>query len=88
MALNCSEHHSQSKMTSFSEFDPSQHLTPAQLVERWKDTPFPTTLVTLARWRGAGKGPAFIRAGHNGKRVFYPLSAVASYESNVYQVNA
>lgn len=73
-------------MTTSFDFDPNAHLTPAQLAERWKDSPFPASLVTLARWRRAGRGPEFIRAGHSEAekaptRVFYPIEAVEAYES-------
>lgn len=68
---------------SFEDFDPAQHLTPAQLVERWKHTPFPRSLGTLARWRRAGREPKFIKAGHSDQRVYYPLTAVESYEATL-----
>ena len=66
-------------MTS-SEFEPNKHLTPTQLVERWKGTPFPVSLVTLARWRRVKRGPVFIRAGHSNTRVFYPITDLELYE--------
>ena len=64
-------------------FDPDQHLSPVQLVERWSNSPFPVSLVTLARWRRSGHGPAFVKAGHRDSRVFYPLSAIEQYESTL-----
>lgn len=88
MALECNEHHHLSAMTTLSDFDSAAHLTPVQLVERWKDTPFPVSLVTLARWRRAGKGPAFIRAGHSGNRVYYPMTEVLNHEHIVLQHHA
>lgn len=66
-------------MTS-SDFVLEDYLTPSQLVERWKDTPFPVSLVTLARWRRANTGPAFIKAGHKNARVYYFIKAVEVYE--------
>jgi hypothetical protein len=73
---------------TFSDFRPEDHLTPQQLVERWKATPFPVALVTLARWRGDGRGPAFVKAGHNSTRIFYPISAVEAYEQTLYTPNS
>jgi hypothetical protein len=66
-----------------SDFDPSLYLTPAQLVERWKDSPFPASLVTLARWRRVGRGPRHIRGGHNDISVFYSLREVEAYEQTL-----
>lgn len=74
-------------MTTSSDFRPEDHLTPLQLVERWKDTPFPVSLVTLARWRRVERGPRFIKAGHNSTRVFYPMTAVQDYEQTLYVPN-
>jgi hypothetical protein len=63
-----------------TSFDRSQYLTPAELVERWKDHPLLSmSYVTLARRRAAGKEPAFIHAGHN-DRVFYQLDVIETYE--------
>lgn len=75
------QHHPLIGMTI--SFNPDQHLSPAQLVERWADSPFPISLVTLARWRRSGHGPAFIKAGHRDSRVFYPVSAIEQYESTL-----
>jgi len=69
-------------MTTSFEFDPAQHLTPAQLVARWEDTPFPVSLVTLARWRRVARGPKHIKAGHS-SRIYYPIAAVMAYESTL-----
>lgn len=69
-------------MTS-SDFNPSDHLTSQQLVDRWRDTPFPVSLITLSRWRTAGKGPYYIRAGHCGARVYYPLHSIVEWENNL-----
>jgi hypothetical protein len=66
--------------TISSEFNPAQYLTPAQLVERWADTPLAISYVTLARRRAAGKGPQACYAGHN-DRVYYHLDAIVAYES-------
>lgn len=73
-------------MTS-SEFVLEEHLTPSQLVERWRDTPFPVSLVTLARWRRANTGPEFIKAGHRNTRVFYPISKVEAWEQTLVPSN-
>lgn len=63
-----------------TSFDRSQYLTPAELVDRWKDHPLLSmSYVTLARRRAAGKEPAFIHAGHN-DRVFYQLDVIKAYE--------
>jgi hypothetical protein len=63
-------------------FDRSQYLSPAELVDRWKDHPLLSmSYVTLARRRAAGKEPEFIHAGHN-NRVFYKLDVIKAYESS------
>jgi predicted site-specific integrase-resolvase len=49
------------------------HLTTEALAKRLH-----TSTVTLARWRGQGRGPRFIKAGN---RVLYPLDEVAAYEA-------
>ncbi len=67
-------------MTISCDFDPSKYLTPAQLVERWKNHPLLSmSYVTLARRRAAGKEPAFVHAGHN-DRVYYNLDVIKAYE--------
>jgi predicted site-specific integrase-resolvase len=48
------------------------YLTPKQLAARWS-----VSVHTLAAWRSAGKGPAFIKLGG----VRYPLEAVELYEA-------
>lgn len=68
-------------MSSF-DFNREDYLSPAELVERWRATPFPVSLVTLARWRRIRRDPQFIKAGHNG-RVYYPLEAIRAYESTI-----
>ncbi len=70
------------QMTTSFDFDPEQHLTPAQLVDRWHDTPFPVSLVTLARWRRVDRGPKHIKAGH-ASRIFYPIAAIEAYETTL-----
>ena len=65
-----------------TSFDRSQYLTPAELVERWKDHDLLSmSYVTLARRRAAGKEPEFIHAGHN-DRVFYHIDVIEAYESS------
>ena len=71
-----------------TSFDRSQYLTPAELVERWKDHDLLSmSYVTLARRRAAGKEPAFIHAGHN-DRVFYKLDVIKAYESTILPSDA
>ena len=67
-------------LTTSSEFNADEYLTPAQLVDRWADTPLAISYVTLARRRAAGKGPQACYAGHN-DRVYYHLDAIVAYES-------
>jgi hypothetical protein len=69
-------------MTTSFDFDPSKYLTPAQLVERWKNTPLAISYVTLARRRSAGKGPVACYAGHN-HRVYYGLETIEAYEKSL-----
>jgi hypothetical protein len=57
----------------------TKHLiTPAELAERWR-----MDRRTLANWRTAGKGPAYLKVGV-GKcaRVLYSEADVESYERN------
>lgn len=53
----------------------TQYLTPAELVERYKQT---ITIRTLANWRSTGEGPRYTKIGG---RVLYPANAVAEWES-------
>jgi hypothetical protein len=48
-------------------------LTPEELALRWK-----IHVDTLARWRGAKKGPAHTMIGGN---VRYPLAGITNYEA-------
>ena len=66
-----------------SDFDMSEYLTPAQLVKRWKDAPFPASLVTLARWRRDDCGPAYVKVGHKSNRVLYAIKDVEAYEQTL-----
>jgi hypothetical protein len=51
------------------------HLTPEELISRWRGT---VSEPTLRSWRSRGDGPAFIRIGN---RVLYPLADVVAYEA-------
>lgn len=53
----------------------SQYLTPAELVERYKNA---ITLRTLANWRCSGDGPSYTKIGG---RVLYPVEAVTKWEA-------
>lgn len=55
------------------EVEHLQHLRPADLAERWA---IPTK--TLANWRSAGKGPAYIKVGGT---VRYTLADVELHEA-------
>jgi hypothetical protein len=49
-------------------------LTPAQLLDRWKQS---VTLATLATWRSRNTGPAYVKVGG---KVLYRVSDVEAYE--------
>lgn len=49
------------------------HLTDKELTKRWR-----LARGTLANWRLAGKGPAYIRFG---RKILYRLSDVEAYET-------
>ncbi len=51
-----------------------RHLTPGELATRWN-----ISRRTLERWRGLGRGPAFIKVGGS---VRYRLDDIEAYESN------
>lgn len=53
----------------------SEYLTPAELVNRYKNT---ITLRTLANWRCSGDGPSYTKIGG---RVLYPVAAVVKWET-------
>ncbi len=55
---------------------PTQYLTPAELVERYKQT---ITIRTLANWRSTGEGPRYTKIGG---RVLYPVDAVKTWEES------
>lgn len=56
--------------------DDTQYLTPAELVNRYKQT---ITIRTLANWRSTGDGPNYTKIGG---RVLYPVSAVTIWETS------
>jgi hypothetical protein len=53
----------------------SHYLTPAELVNRYKNA---ITLRTLANWRCSGDGPSYTKIGG---RVLYPVEAVTKWET-------
>ena len=53
----------------------SQHVTPPEAA-RFLGGSKPLSLRTLASWRKAGTGPAFVRVGRN---IRYPLDALQSF---------
>ena len=63
-----------------NQLDRSRLLTPGELVERWEQSLYPVSNVTLSRWRRDDKGPKFIKIGAAG-RVFYLLESVQEFES-------
>lgn len=50
-------------------------LSPEALVARWSDA---VGVRTLKKWRGQGRGPAFLRIGN---RVLYRLADVQAFEA-------
>lgn len=54
---------------------PTQYLTPGELVERYKRT---ITIRTLANWRSIGDGPRYTKIGG---RVLYPMEGVTCWEA-------
>jgi hypothetical protein len=49
-----------------------KHITQAELARRWRVSPR-----TLERWRGQGKGPAYLKIGG---RIVYRKEDVADFE--------
>lgn len=68
-------------MTIFSKIDRSSLLTANELVQRWKDSLYPVSLLTLARWRKRAYGPKFVKIGAAG-RIFYSLESVQQFETD------
>jgi len=56
--------------------DGIRYLTPAELVQRYKNT---ITIRTLANWRSTGEGPVYTKIGG---RVLYPVDGVKSWEAS------
>lgn len=52
------------------------HLSPAELVDRWRGQ---IAEHTLANWRSEGRGPDYMRIGG---RVLYPMAAVEAWEES------
>jgi len=52
-----------------------QLLTPAEVVERWKNI---ITVRTLANWRSQGVGPAFVKISD---RALYRVEDIQAYEN-------
>ncbi|MFM2090724.1 MAG: Achromobacter phage Mano, partial [Planctomycetota bacterium] len=55
--------------------EPSEYLTPGELVARWKNQ---IGLGTLANWRSLGNGPKYLKLGG---RILYPRTAVEAWEA-------
>ena len=51
---------------------PKNLIGPEELAARWKMKP-----ITLAQWRWTGRGPRFIKMGHN---TFYRIKDIEAYE--------
>lgn len=51
------------------------HITPAELVERWKGK---VALQTLAHWRNKRQGPPYVKFG---RTVLYPLDKLEAWEA-------
>ena len=56
--------------------DGIRYLTPAELVQRYKNT---ITIRTLANWRSTGEGPVYTKIGG---RVLYPVDGVKAWEAS------
>lgn len=61
---------------------PDSLLTPAELSARYRGT---ISVRTLANWRSAGVGPAFVKIGG---RVLYRMAAVMEWENLRTKVTA
>lgn len=66
-------------MTTSSELQRAQLLSPAELLDRWRCSLYPVSNVTLTRWRREGRGPEFVKIGAAG-RIFYKFESVKQYE--------
>ena len=53
----------------------SDHLSPTELVKRWRNT---ISLGTLANWRSAGHGPRYIKVGG---RILYRTDDIERWEA-------
>lgn len=58
-----------------SSKEPADHLTPVEVVTRWKHT---VTMATLANWRSNGSGPKYLKIGG---RVLYRRADIEAWES-------
>jgi len=73
---------------NLSEISRSQLLTVDELTQRWVNSLYPVSPITLARWRRDNRGPNFIKIGAAG-RIYYLLESILEFErdNNILLIN-
>lgn len=66
---------------NLSEINRSHLLTVDELTQRWLNSIYPVSPITLARWRRDKRGPDFIKIGAAG-RIYYLLDSIQEFEQN------
>lgn len=73
---------------NLSEISRSQLLTVDELTQRWVNSVYPVSPITLARWRRDNRGPKFLKIGAAG-RIYYLLDSILEFErdNNIFLIN-
>lgn len=73
---------------NLSEISRSQLLTVDELTQRWVNSVYPVSPITLARWRRDSRGPKFLKIGAAG-RIYYLLDSILEFErdNNIFLIN-
>lgn len=73
---------------NLSEISRSQLLTVDELTQRWVNSLYPVSPITLARWRRDDRGPRFLKIGAAG-RIYYLLDSILEFErdNNILLIN-
>jgi hypothetical protein len=73
---------------NLSEISRSQLLTVDELTQRWVNSLYPVSAITLARWRRDSRGPKFLKIGAAG-RIYYLLESILEFEhdNNILLIN-
>ena len=66
---------------TLSDLSREELLTVDELTQRWANSLYPVSPITLARWRRDKRGPDFLKIGAAG-RIYYLLDSIQKFEQD------